>query len=261
MPDGHRLMTPDVSGLPFLIAHRGNAAEFPENTLAALQSAVDLGLRHVEFDVQLTRDHEAVLLHDADLRRIAGRPECVHDLAWHELAQVPVTEPQRFGDRFADLRVSRLAEALATLQQQGDVTAFVEVKRASLRRFGPDTVLDRVASAVAPHLDHCVLISFDRSCVERLRSDTRARIGWVIERYDEATREQVQALSPDYVFADFEGLPQAPDARLWPGDWRWAIYEIRDLVAARRCAELGAHAVETMQVRSMLEAYRGVRLP
>lgn len=253
-------MTPDASGLPFLIAHRGNAAEFPENTLAALQSAVDLGLHHVEFDVQLTRDHEPVLLHDADLRRIAGRPDCVHDLAWHELADVPVTEPGRFGDRFTGLRVAKLTDVLATLRQQGEVTAFVEVKRASLRRFGPAAVVDRVATAVAAHLDRCVLISFDRPCLERLRSDTHARIGWVVERYDETTREQVQALSPDYVFADFECLPQAPDARLWPGDWRWAIYEIRDLASARRCAALGAHAVETMHVRAMLEAYRGARL-
>ena len=42
--------------LPTIIAHRGNAAEFPENTLEALQSAVDLGVRHVELDVQLSAD-------------------------------------------------------------------------------------------------------------------------------------------------------------------------------------------------------------
>jgi glycerophosphoryl diester phosphodiesterase len=248
-------MTRDRSGLPFLIAHRGNAADYPENTLAALQSAVELGLRHVEFDVQLTRDGVPVVLHDADLRRMAGRAECVHDLASGDLAQVPVTEPGRFGDRFGDLRVPVLADVLTHLRQWRDVTGFVEVKRASLRRFGHDAVLERIAATTADHLQACVLISFDLPCVERLRSMTGARIGWVIERYDEPTREQVQALSPDYVFADFECLPRAADATLWPGPWTWAIYEIRDLEAARRCAQLGAHAVETMHVRAMLEAY------
>ncbi len=42
------------ANLPEIIAHRGNAAEFPENTLQGLESAVSLGLRHLEFDVQLT---------------------------------------------------------------------------------------------------------------------------------------------------------------------------------------------------------------
>ena len=248
-------MTRDHSALPFLIAHRGNAAEYPENTLAALRSAVDLGLRHVEFDVQLTRDAVPVVLHDADLRRVAGRTGCVHDMAWSELAQVPGTEADRFGDRHADIRVPALDDVLRTLQQCRGVTAFVEVKRASLRRFGHDSVLERVATTVTPHVGQCVLISFDLACVERLRTMTGGRVGWGIEHYDQPTREQLRALSPDYVFADFECLPREADARLWPGPWHWAIYEIRDLAAARRCAELGAHAVETMHVRAMVEAY------
>ena len=251
-------MTRDHAGLPFLIAHRGNAAEYPENTLVALQSALELGLRHVEFDVQVTRDGVPVLLHDADLRRMAGRADCVHDLAWSELAQVPLTEPGRFGERHAGLRVSTLTDVLAALRRWPDVTAFVEVKRASLRRFGHDVVLERIAGTVANHLPACVMISFDLPCVERLRSMTGARIGWVIERYDDTTHEQVQAFSPDYVFADVECLPREDAARLWPGPWRWAIYEVRDLGTARRCANLGAQAVETMHVRAMLAAYAKV---
>ena len=254
-------MTLDHSGLPPLIAHRGNAADYPENTLEALQSAVDLGLRYVEFDVQLTRDAVPVVLHDADLQRVAGRVECVHDLAWSELSQVPITEPARFGDRFADVRVPALDTVMASLARWNDVTAFVEVKRASLRRFGHDAVLGCVTAAVTPALQHCVLISFDLDSIRRLRSATGARIGWVIERYDEPTHGQLARLSPDYVFADFDCLPRTPAAELWPGPWRWAIYEIRDLASARRCAELGAHGVETMHVRAMLEAYAGATAP
>ena len=73
--------------LPEIIAHRGNAIEFPENTLQALASAVELGVRHLEFDVQLTADHVPVLLHDADLERVGGRPDVVHDLNWATLAE------------------------------------------------------------------------------------------------------------------------------------------------------------------------------
>jgi glycerophosphoryl diester phosphodiesterase len=83
---------------------------------------------------------------------------------------------------------------------------------------------------------------------------TGARIGWVIERYDEPTRQLLDDLAPDHVFVDLADVP-ATTASLWPGPWRWALYEIRDLASARRCAGLGAHGIETMQVRAMLEAY------
>jgi glycerophosphoryl diester phosphodiesterase len=247
-------MTRHDSGLPPLIAHRGNAADFPENTLQALQSAVDLGLRHIEFDVQLTRDAVPVVLHDSDLRRVANWPECVHDLTSAELAEVPITESHRFGDRFADVRAPTLACVVDSILQWQDVTAFVEVKRASLRRFGCEAVLQRIASTVAPALQHCVLISFDLPSLGLLRSMTGARVGWVIEQYDEPTRQLVDELAPDYVFVDLAQVP-ATTANLWPGPWRWALYEIRDLASARRCADLGAYGIETMHVRAMLEAY------
>ena len=39
-----------------LVAHRGNAHEYPENTLPAFESALALGLRCLELDVQLSAD-------------------------------------------------------------------------------------------------------------------------------------------------------------------------------------------------------------
>jgi glycerophosphoryl diester phosphodiesterase len=248
------------SGLPPLIAHRGNAAEFPENTLEALQSAVDLGLKHVEFDVQLTADQVPVVLHDSDLQRVAGRPECVHDLTSSALSQIPITEPQRFGDRFDGVRAPSLARVVESLGQWGDVTGFVEVKRASVRRFGREAVLKRVAANVAQALEHCVLISFDLASVRLLRAMTGARIGWVIEQYDEPTRRLATEAGPDYLFANLERIPPTA-TELWPGRWQWAIYEIRDVATARRCAGLGAQLVETMHVREMLDAYQQATVP
>jgi glycerophosphoryl diester phosphodiesterase len=251
------MTTRDVRGLPPLIAHRGNAAEFPENTLEALQSAVDLGLGHVEFDVQLTADGVPVVLHDADLQRMAGRADCVHDLSWRALADVSIAERARFGDdRFAAVRPATLTAAADWLLRRPAVTAFVEVKRASLRRFGQEPVLAAVAASVAPVLGQCVLISFDLPGVLRLRESTGARIGWVLERFDEESRRLATHAAPDFLFADLDDVP-ATTAQLWPGAWQWAVYEIRSLEAARRCAALGAHFVETMHVRRMVDVYAG----
>jgi len=247
-------MTSEGIGLPPLVAHRGNAAEFPENTLESLQSAVELGLRHVEFDVQLTADHVPVVFHDSDLGRVAGRPGCVHDLAWSELAGVAVGESARFGTKYRRVCMPTLAQVAQFLPDWPEVTAFVEIKRASLRRFGHEATLKRIATDVHAARDQCVYISFDLSCVRLLRAMTGNRIGWVIERYDEETERLAREAAPEFLFSNLERVPSSV-TRLWDGPWQWAVYEVRDVDTARICGRLGAALVETMNVRSMLEAY------
>ena len=243
----------DVS-LPTIIAHRGNAAEFPENTLEALQSAVDLGVRHVELDVQLSSDRVPLLLHDADFRRMNGRSDSVFDLAWSEISSLPMGEPGRFGVAHAEIRPCSLQQFASALARWRDVIAFVEIKRASLRRFGLSTVLDRVTACLPEVLDRCVLISFDRPCLEELRRRGRPRIGWVLDGYNEAARAAAGALAPEFLFCNVERLPPG-DARLWPGPWEWAIYEIRDAPTARAVCARGAGFVETMTVRALQMQY------
>src|SRR5207253_2254358 len=57
------------SVLPPVIGHRGAAACAPENTLAGLRKASELGCRWVEFDVRLTADGHLILLHDDRVER------------------------------------------------------------------------------------------------------------------------------------------------------------------------------------------------
>ncbi|MGH7485226.1 MAG: glycerophosphodiester phosphodiesterase family protein, partial [bacterium] len=52
-----------------LVAHRGNARDFPENTIPALMSAVELGVRFLELDIQLSIDGVPMVIHDHELLR------------------------------------------------------------------------------------------------------------------------------------------------------------------------------------------------
>ena len=57
---------------PEIVAHRGDAEHFPENSLPALEAAWRLGLRFAEFDVQLSADGVPYVIHDASLDRTTG---------------------------------------------------------------------------------------------------------------------------------------------------------------------------------------------
>ena len=81
---------PSVVPSPLVFAHRGGAALGPENTFAAFDRAVALGVDGLELDVRLSRDGEVVVHHDRTLRRTAGRPDAVARLTAGELATVDV---------------------------------------------------------------------------------------------------------------------------------------------------------------------------
>jgi glycerophosphoryl diester phosphodiesterase len=55
-----------------LYAHRGASAERPENTLAAFERAVELGVHVLEMDVHATRDGHLIVAHDETARRMAA---------------------------------------------------------------------------------------------------------------------------------------------------------------------------------------------
>ena len=240
-----------------LVAHRGNAAEFPENTLPAFASALELGVRFLELDVQLSRDGVPVVTHDHLLARTTGLPGSVFDHDASELANIEAAEAQRFGARFAGTRVPLLRDVLQLLVGRPEITLFIEIKRASLAQFGHDHVVAQVLEVIRPWRAQCVVISFDLAAIHRARRFGDAPIGWVLDTADDHSRLKYQALQPQFLFCDHRKLSQG--GKLWQGPWRWVIYEVATLPLALELAGRGADYVETMAVREMSDALRGLR--
>ena len=69
-----------------IYAHRGYSAAFPENTLAAFQGALDLGVYGVELDIHSSADGVPVVIHDEDLARTTNGIGLVTSKAAAELA-------------------------------------------------------------------------------------------------------------------------------------------------------------------------------
>jgi glycerophosphoryl diester phosphodiesterase len=73
-----------------VLAHRGFIQGGVENTLPALQAAAKAGADRVEFDVMETKDGKFVVMHDANLKRLAGKNLNVKDLTQDELTNITV---------------------------------------------------------------------------------------------------------------------------------------------------------------------------
>lgn len=251
-------MLPAAPPLPHIVAHRGNAAEYPENTLPALRAALELGIRFVEFDVQLSADHVPILLHDADLRRTAGIDRNALDMTWRELKDIQADEPGRLSDRYPDATIPSLEQMVSLLKTFPDAMAFVELKRASLRTFGHERMVSQVCELLQPIADRCAVISFDLAAVNLVRQTTTLPIGWVLSDITSLTRLKCEAVAPEYLFCDHEQLPKDRE-RLWRGPWRWAIYEVSTRELALDLAVRGAQFVETMAVRSLLQSFQDLQ--
>lgn len=96
------------------IAHRGSSMAAPENTLAAVERAIQDGADYVEIDVRLTADDEVVLYHDRSLTRLTGDPRNLGELTREELAVFDVGS--WFGDAFQGERIPGLDETLAAVR-------------------------------------------------------------------------------------------------------------------------------------------------
>ncbi len=85
-----------------LLAHRGYHQSAPQNTLAAFEAAVALGFDGIETDVRLSRDGQALLIHD---RVLGGRHQVV-ELTRSEIEQAlahPVPTLDEALERFHDI--------------------------------------------------------------------------------------------------------------------------------------------------------------
>jgi glycerophosphoryl diester phosphodiesterase len=240
-----------MTDMPTLVAHRGHAAMWPENTLESLESAVAEGARWVEVDVQLCADGVPVLMHDVNLERVAGHALSVFDLSSDALAEIAVGEPRRFGARFQAIRAPTLVEFATWLARHPHVTAFVEFKEESIARFGRNAVAAACMTAMGPARSRWAPISFDYEILALAADMGLEDLGWVVRGFDAAVAKRAKDLPARWLFCNHLKLPDGPLAR---GPWDWVLYEVGDAATARTLMARGARWLETMDLVALREA-------
>ena len=103
-----QLLTCDESSV-IVVAHRADWRNFPENSLEAIQSAIEMGVDMLEIDVQRTKDGVLILMHDHNLDRTTTGSGNIADTNWEDIAKLNLKDHQ---GNVTTYKVPKLEDAL-----------------------------------------------------------------------------------------------------------------------------------------------------
>lgn len=146
-----------------IIAHRGESADAPENTLAAFRLAWERRDTTIELDVHLTSDDQLIVAHDPDAKRICSVDKKFRSMSLAEAQKLDAGSWK--GPEWKAEKVPTLAECLATIPTDG--RCFLEIKE------GPEAVpaVVKAVNAAGKKPGQLVIISFNALTVAAAKRD------------------------------------------------------------------------------------------
>ena len=255
-----------------LIAHRGESADAPENTLAAFRLAAERGFGF-ECDIYLSADRRVFTFHDNNLKRTTGGASAkrCHEGSWDELQRLDVTNWGRWkGSRFSPQRPALLEEVLE-LAQDGRFI-YVEVKT------GP---------AIVPHIrkvieaqtratpSNTLFISFNRStCLELKKQLPDFRV-FLLHGSRSSWKKDAPPITADTLLAKvrgtaINGVSVSYDPAVVTADFirtfrdaglEFHVWTIDSLDRALQAFERGAQTVTTNRAKALLDQYEARQRP
>lgn len=226
-----------------LIAHRGDMTSYPENSLMAIQVAVNLEFTYIEIDIQLSKDTVPIVIHDDNLQRTVGINKNIRDLTANEINTYLVNHPNQQNDDLALFRVPTLQAVIEKLNNYPKIILFVEIKRQSIEYFGLRETLDAVLIELKQANFEVVIISFVADVVSHIQLQGIYSVGWVVTEFDQVHQQQAQLMKPDYLFCNVYKINDP--SNLWQGSWQWALYDLRDPTYANALLTQGVSLIET----------------
>ena len=233
---------------PRIVAHRGGGALAPENTLAAIRLGQELGYAAHEFDVKLSKDGVAILLHDATLERTTSGKGRAADFTWDELARLDAGSWHSAA--FRGERLASFEEAARLLQSKGTL-AHIEIKPTP----GAERETGERVAEIAARLwkDAPVPPLFSSFSLEALMAakEKAPHIprGWLTDRIEPEDWERMKALAAVSVHTNRKKLDPASVGRAHDAGYRLLAYTVNDADLAESLLGAGVDGLFTDNLR------------
>jgi glycerophosphoryl diester phosphodiesterase len=122
------------NGFVYVIAHRGAHEGIPENSLAAIKKAIDLGCDFVEIDTRKTKDGHIVSVHNASVDEyVVGIKGKVHDFTLEEIRKLDIGE--KTGSNWKNTRIPTIEEILQLCH--GKIGIYLDLKEPLIEELLP----------------------------------------------------------------------------------------------------------------------------
>ena len=150
-----------------VIAHRGASAYAPENTLTAFRKALEMHADAIEFDLRRSRDGVPVVIHDDNLKRVAGVDKKVSDLTVEELKKIKV---------FGSETIPTFEDVLREFANK--IPMFIEIKDEGIE----ETVVNLMRNYNA--IENSIVISFNPNILSKIKElENKIEIGLISNTY------------------------------------------------------------------------------
>lgn len=233
---------------PRIFAHRGGGTLAPENTLAALRLGQSLGYEAHEFDVKLSRDGVAMLLHDETLERTTNGRGRACDFTWTELSVLDAgawhSEAYR-GEHIPTF------EAVAHELIAKGTLANIEIKpcEGAERLTGVEVALrTRQLWRGAPVPPFFCSFSFEALLAAKETAPEIARM-FLASRFAEEDWARLEALGAVALGTNHRKLELANVGRLHARGYRIVTYTVNDAEVAQGLFDAGVDGIVTDNLR------------
>ncbi len=146
-------------------AHRGASARCPENTMAAFKEAARLGADWIELDVRQCGDGQIVVVHDENLKRVAGVDKNIREMDYGEISRLDAGS--YFAPEFAGERIPSLSGVIDFAKKKG-IQLNIELKPSGHEQNFEQCVVDLIRAENFE--ENCVVTSISYETLERVKA-------------------------------------------------------------------------------------------
>lgn len=219
----------------FACAHRGDSSEFRENTLAAIQSAIELGAEIVEIDVRISQDGHVVVLHDPTLERLWGVSSSVGERSWREISGL--------GEE--GLRIPLLTEVLP-LFVGSTSTLMIDMEQSDPARAAYEVVSN------GPLPENQIRWCGNAEGMRQIRELSSTALIWMPwNEISMPLKEEISSLSPEFINLHYSFVTRQRVNQFHEMGYKVAVWTIDDRATMRWAIAIGVDSITTNQLQAL----------
>ncbi len=247
------LFSLNILAQPMVVAHRGNSSVAPENTMAAVKSALALQPQPhwIEIDLHQSKDGVLVVCHDANTQRTTGTAAWIRSTPYNQLRTLDAGYAERFGDQFYGEYLPRLEEVLDAVKNSR-VNVMIECKQLLLE----DDVIRLLRKR--GELNRHIIASFDEiTCYRAKDIEPGVKTLYLVSEINQVTMGRADDVQADIIGANQKTPLESVESAHAKGYgvWVWTVDNKNEI---KQWIDAGVEAIITNRPETALKLTNSV---